>query len=72
MVCLSSCLSLIFIQGFPSGWGKLKLRCAGSQLLVPCGEAGTSVMNMGMPRGGLTLVAGADRSWDFSLECLQF
>ncbi|KAK0051640.1 hypothetical protein Bpfe_018855 [Biomphalaria pfeifferi] len=29
-------------------------------------------MNMMMPRGGLTPVVGADRSWDFSLECLQF
>ncbi|KAI8787893.1 hypothetical protein BgiBS90_010561 [Biomphalaria glabrata] len=29
-------------------------------------------MNMRMPRGGLTPVVGADRSWDFSLECLQF
>ncbi|KAK0047060.1 hypothetical protein Bpfe_023463 [Biomphalaria pfeifferi] len=29
-------------------------------------------MNMRMPRGGLTPVVVADRSWDFSLECLQF
>ncbi|KAK0065210.1 hypothetical protein Bpfe_005236, partial [Biomphalaria pfeifferi] len=25
-----------------------------------------------MPRGGLTPVEGADRFWDFSLECRQF
>nr|KAI8751705.1 hypothetical protein BgiMline_016236 [Biomphalaria glabrata] len=24
-----------------------------------------------MPRGGLAAVVGADRSWDFSLECRQ-
>ncbi|KAI8780368.1 hypothetical protein BgiBS90_019562 [Biomphalaria glabrata] len=73
MVCLFGCLSLICIQDSPSGWGELRLRCAGSQLLVRCGWADTSVMKMGMPRGGLTPVVGADRSWDFSLEeCSQF
>ncbi|KAI8743571.1 hypothetical protein BgiBS90_034083 [Biomphalaria glabrata] len=29
-------------------------------------------MKMRMPRGGLTPAVVADRSWDFSLECLQF
>ncbi|KAK0046392.1 hypothetical protein Bpfe_024182 [Biomphalaria pfeifferi] len=29
-------------------------------------------MRMRMPRGGLTPAVVADRSWNFSLECLQF
>ncbi|KAK7004191.1 hypothetical protein BgiMline_005695 [Biomphalaria glabrata] len=50
-------------------WGSTGL--VASQLMS-CWQAGTRVMRMRMPRGGLTTLVGTDRSWDFSLECLQF